>query len=481
MKIAILVGVDKYRDGLSNLPACKADVELVEKVINATGRFTHVLCISEDCTGLNIKTKISEFISELKGNTIKEAFFYFTGHGDFYDKQFYYVLSDFDASTRKQTSLENAEVDNWLRSLQPELTIKVVDACYSGITYIKSDTAINEHLEKSKNNFKDCYFMFSSNQDQVSYQDNDLSFFTCSFLNSLSKDTDHKIRYKDIIDYISDEFERDTAQTPIFITQASFTEIFCTVNSEIESIIYTIVSRIENNQLDHKTEAVDLETKTLEMIIKEGSELYYSAEEAEMLLGRIKEKALCFKYPTDTLPIFEFNYQFQSHKQYESLIKEKVIGTWLEKNSNDYFAIPLEEEEAYEVEVPDYSAIGMINGLYRTKTKYRNTIVGFENTADLSYDLIRINAEPKFPNVHPFNCTLAIILSKSSILIFYFYTLYREKNWIDRELVPDIKWHYTEQNLEDEEKVQESIFRIQQSFGDFILSHLKERFNVKDI
>lgn len=481
MKIAILIGVDRYRDGLSNLPACKSDVELVEQVINATGQFKHVLCISNNCTGNNIKTKISEFISELKGNTIEEAFFYFTGHGDFYDKQFYYVLSDFDTSKRKQTSLENTEVDNWLRSLQPLLTIKVVDACYSGITYIKSDTAISEHLEKSKIGFKDCYFMFSSNQDQVSYQDNDLSFFTRSFLKSLSKDANQKIRYKDIIDYISDEFDRGTGQTPIFVTQGSFTEIFCTVNSEIESIIRPIVSGIESDQLDDKTEAVEHESMTLEMIIKEGSVLYCSAEEAEKILGRIKENAPDFKYPTDILPIFEFNYQFQSHEKYEKLLKEKVIGNWLEKNSNDYFAEPIEEEEAYEVEVPDRSAIGKISGRYRTKIKYRNTIVGFENTANLSYDLIRINAEPKFPNVPPFNCTLVIILSKSTILIFYYFTQYREKNWTDRGLVPDIKWYYSEQNLKDEKKVQEYIYKIQQDFGNFILSHLKERFNVKDV
>ena len=123
----------------------------------------------------------------------------------------------------------------------------------------------------------------------------------------------------------------------------------------------------------------------------------------------------------------------------------------------------------------------MISGLYRTKTKYRNTIVGFKNTSNLSYDLIRIDAEPTFPNIPPFNCTLVIILSKSSILIFHFFTQYREKNWTDRELVPDIKWHYSEQNLKDEEKVHESIYKIQEGFGDFILNHLKERFNVKDV
>jgi len=479
MKIAILIGVDKYREGLSDLPACKADVKLMEQVIKATGQFTQILCISKDCIASNIKTKISEFVSELKGTAIDEIFFYFTGHGDFYEKQFYYVLSDFDTSKRKQTSLENTEVDNWLRSLQPKLTIKVVDACHSGISYIKSDTAINEHLEKSKTGFKDCYFMFSSNQEQVSYQDSDLSFFTRSFLLSLSKDESHKIRYKDIIDYISDEFDRGTGQTPIFVTQGAFTEIFCTVSSEINSIVNQNVCEIESAEFDNRTETVATESMTLEMLVKEGVEQYCTAEEAERVLKDIKDNTLNFTFPKDIDPFFEFNYKFQSHDEFKTLPKEKVIGTWLDKNSKEYFAEPVEEEETYEVDVLDYSTFGMMRGGYRTKTKYRNTIVGFKNTANLSYDLIRINSEPKFPNVPPFNCTLVIIVSKSSVLFFYFYSQYRERNWSERELVPDIKWYYSEKNIKDEDSILKSITKIQQDFGSFILGNLKERFKIK--
>jgi hypothetical protein len=480
MKVAILVGVDTYKDGLSNLPACKYDVDLLEKVINATSQFTHVLCISQNATGSNVKRKISEFISDLKGSDISEIFFYFTGHGDFYDNQFYYVLSDFDTSKRKQTSLENTEVDNWLRSLTPKLTIKVVDACHSGITYIKSDSVINEHLEKSKQNFKDCYFMFSSYQDQVSYQDNDLSFFTRSFLKSLAKDENRRIRYKDIIDYISDEFDQSTGQTPIFITQGAFTDIFCTVNTEIGNIVNPIFKEVKDDTHDNTTEAIDLSTKTLEMIIKEDSEQFCSAEQVEIILENIKEKVASFKYSTDIHNLFDFNYSFLSHEDYGKLTNEKVIGNWLEKNSHEYFAKPTEDLESYEVEVPDHSTFGILGNHYRMKTKYRTIVIGFKNTAELSYDLIRISAEPKLPNIPPFNCTLVIILSKSSILIFYFFAQYREKNWTERELAENVKWHSFEQKLKYEDKIHNSINSIQQDFEELILSRLKERFNVEE-
>ena len=476
MKIAILIGVDQYTDSRINLPACKSDVDLMEQVLHSTGEFESILSISENCTGNNIKDKITGFVSELKGNTIDEAFFYFTGHGDFYEHQFYYILSDFDTSKRKQTSLENNEVDNLLRSLQPKLTIKVVDACYSGISYIKGEKEINEHLEKSKNGFKDCYFMFSSNQNQASYQDDELSFFTRSFLKSLSKKDDQKIRYKDIIDFISDEFDRDTGQTPIFITQGAFTDIFCFSNSEIKKIIDPILYKSAGEDPENKSESVTTEMMTLEKVVQEGAKQYCDAEEVEDLLNSIKEHTLNFEYSIDIKPFFIFENKFQSHRYSEELLKEKVIGDWLSKNDEEYFAETVEEEIDYEVEVPDYSSIGMMRGGYRTKTKYRNSISGFKTTSNLSYDLVRIDAEPKFPNIPPYNCTLLIIVSKKSMLLFYYFAQYREKNWVERKLNSNIKWQYSKGSLKETDKTIDSVSKIQKDFGKFIFSSLQERF-----
>ena len=61
-------------------------------------------------------------------DSIEDFFFYFTGHGQCDEDEFYYLLSDFSFSELKQTSLENSELDNWIRNLNPKTTIKVVDA-----------------------------------------------------------------------------------------------------------------------------------------------------------------------------------------------------------------------------------------------------------------------------------------------------------------------------------------------------------------
>ncbi len=196
MKIALLIGVDSYTNGVSDLPACKKDVDSMKSIIHATKLFEKILVINNDCNGENVKKQITDFVEKLMDSEIEELFFYFTGHGEYYNNEFYYILSDFNEQRRKQTTLENEEIDQWIRSLNPKLTIKVVDACNSGTSYIKNETAISDYLEKSKNKFNNCYFMFSSSQTQYSYQDNELSHFTRSFLASLFKKNDEKIRYK---------------------------------------------------------------------------------------------------------------------------------------------------------------------------------------------------------------------------------------------------------------------------------------------
>jgi len=475
MKIAILIGVDYY-DSLSNLPSCKADLSLMEKVIRSSEQYAEIYIISNNCTGDTVKSKITGFLSDLHGKEIDEVFFYFSGHGDFYDDQFYYILSDFDSRKRKQTSLENSEVDDWLRSLNPGLAIKVVDACYSGVTYIKNDNAVKEHLEKFKAGFKNCYFMFSSRLDQTSYQDIHLSYFTHSFLSALCKSPSKKIRYKDIIDYVSDDFEQRGSQTPIFVTQGTYTEVFCCVTSEMIKVLESVCGETESPR-DQKTSVPEIELKTLEDIVNHDAVRYCSAEEVEEMLAKLKEYAQQFAYSSEIDSIFDVKYDFGSHDEDEKLPKEAVIGRWLAKSGTDYFAEPTDEEEAYEREVPDYfSTYAILRGGYRTVTRYRTIIVGFRNTANLSYNLLRINAEPKYPNVMPFNCTVVTIFSKSRLRFFYFYTQYKEKNWRDRELIPDIKWNSSEYELKDEIGVLDGIDKIQKTFASFIMTNLEDRF-----
>jgi hypothetical protein len=47
---------------------------------------------------------LPKIFSELKGKSIDELFFYFSGHGSFINDEFYYILSDF-AEMRKDKLL----------------------------------------------------------------------------------------------------------------------------------------------------------------------------------------------------------------------------------------------------------------------------------------------------------------------------------------------------------------------------------------
>jgi hypothetical protein len=181
MRVAILIGVSEYLDKRSNLPACKYDVEHMAEIIKATGKYDEVLFFSGDVRAAKLKTEISQSIDSLSKNPVEEVFFYYTGHGDFRNNEFYFALTDYSETSLRQTSLQNSEMDNWLRALNPKLAVKIVDACNSGTLYIKDDSYFEAHIKKSVDQFEACYFMFSSSSQEPSYQDNALSYFTRSF------------------------------------------------------------------------------------------------------------------------------------------------------------------------------------------------------------------------------------------------------------------------------------------------------------
>ncbi len=178
MKIAVIIGVSNYSSpAINNLPGCKNDAEAVEQVLRKTNKYNDILYINKGEGSAKTKELLSNFIIRNSGNPIDELFFYYSGHGEFFDNEFYYILSDFDIKKRNQTSLQNTEVDDLIKTLSPELVVKIIDACQSGTTYIKDGNVINKYFHDSKNVFKHCYFLNSSLNTQYSFQNEHLSFF----------------------------------------------------------------------------------------------------------------------------------------------------------------------------------------------------------------------------------------------------------------------------------------------------------------
>lgn len=225
MKLAIVAGVTAYQHQ-SALTACTKDAETFRTLLEQTKSYAEVCFLEPDISGTAAKKKISEFVQKHKSQKVDELLFYFSGHGARFEDDFFFAFADFKSERKEVTGLRNTELDGLIRNLAPELTIKIVDACYSGSTYIKADdTELEPVLEKSAkdNQLKKLYFFHSSAAEEASWAGSEFSYFTYAFLESLS-DQIGPVRYRDIMAAVADEMVRIKGPRPTFVVQADNTE-----------------------------------------------------------------------------------------------------------------------------------------------------------------------------------------------------------------------------------------------------------------
>jgi uncharacterized caspase-like protein len=178
LKLAIVGGISDYTIQ-PKLAACKNDAATLRSFLSDTKAYSDICFLEPATTGMSAKKSISDFIEKHRGNPVKELLFYFSGHGDRADDDFFYALSDYKTDRREVTGLRNTELDALIRNLSPELTVKIVDACYSGSTYIKAEDDLAPIVQKSakENKLNKLYFLHSSAADQTSIAGPQFSWF----------------------------------------------------------------------------------------------------------------------------------------------------------------------------------------------------------------------------------------------------------------------------------------------------------------
>jgi hypothetical protein len=389
------------------------------------------------------------------------------------------MMSDFNRSKRKQTSLENSEVDNWLRSLNPILTIKIVDACHSGISYVKDDQILKKYFDESKGDFKYCYFMFSSMMDQGSYQDDKLSDFTRSFANSFVDIEPGHIRYKHIIDVISDDFAERSSQKPFFVVQANYTEVFCTATSELCKKLTLIV----DEALEGYSQQIDIKSskKSLLEIVKNNAEDYFDETQVIEILNDIKTHFQNHQYSDELRSLYEIEYLFEENIL--SMPNLNVLNKWLDEHKDEYFCNVNYEKEAYEVKVPVESTYNMLLGRkeYTVETKYRNVVDSFDLTFNTPYKSIQIITNPKYPNISKHTCKIVFLTSMTKIRFFYFYAVYKQKNWTDFVMPKSVSWQTIEQKFSERESLMNVLSLIQKRFEEKVVNHIEYKYKIKDL
>ncbi|MFZ2473031.1 MAG: caspase family protein [Methanothrix sp.] len=489
MKIACLLGVSKYK-AINELQSCENDIALMNSVLNATDEYDQILCIDGNQESSKVKQQLVSFFTQYQGQQIDQALFYYTGHGDFDGKEFSYLLSDYDRSRKKQTAIGNTELDNWIRLLEPALTVKIIDACHAGVQYIKDPDVFEDFLKSTPKSFNSCYFLFSSLKEQCSYQDDKLSDFTKCVVESISDFAGTEMRFKDIIDYVSDYFDANSKQTPFFITQAKSTELFTLVDRSLRERIRGHLSTYcpmpsEKAETDHSI----TQNFSLLDLVKADSEKYCSKEEVLSTLKHCQTYLSEKKYNDDTYDLYDI--EVADLPSIESEVPRIVnIGKWLSENKNDYFAEPTFRSEDYdeEIQVPVrcegsgiFGAAAFLTSVspqYETKTVTlsRNVVRGFRLTQETDSSAFRITAKPKFLNLSWHDCHIAFVFSKIEIRFFYLFSTFREQNWEKRNRQPEESWRTLVASLKNEMVVDDALRQIIETFENYIMEPIKSKY-----
>jgi hypothetical protein len=487
MRIACLLGVSKYKT-LNELKACENDIALMYSVLEATDCYDEILRIAGNQESSKVKQQLVSFFTKYKGQQIEQALFYYTGHGDFDGTEFSYLLSDYDHSRKKQTAIENTELDNWIRLLKPELTVKIIDACHAGVQYIKDPDVFKKFLQSTPKSFESCYFLFSSLKEQYSYQDENLSAFTKSVVMSISNFEGTEMRFKDIIDYISDDFDTNAKQTPFFITQATNTELFTTVDRSINEKILSYLNIYCPMPAPSEKEVTDhsiTQSVSLIDLVKADSEKYCSEEEVLSILKHCQTYLSEKKYSDDTHGLYDIEIDSLVHMEFE-VPRIINIGKWLSENKNDYFAEPTYRKEDYdeEIEVPVGHRITYLSALTpqyetRTVTRSRDVLTGFRLTQETDSSAFRITAKPKLLNLSWHDCHVAFVFSKIEIRFFYIFSTFREQNWEKRNRQPEENWRTLVASLKSEKAVDDALRQIIETFENYIMEPITSKYSLQ--
>lgn len=242
--LAIIIGVSQYINA-QDLPACKYDAENMYELLQATEKY-QILLLDENLTKSQMMEQMENFIgSDDMDGDIDELFFYFSGHGVHDEAGLHFVLKDTEPERINATSLNNIELDELVRDYNPKLFVKIMDACQSGLSYIKSVAQQNDMVEEQnlldfriEKKLDNCIFMSSSKRNEASIATPTCSLFTKAFISAVLDTLDTGVvRYTDIQNYITDVFvAQKNGQTPYFNLQGDGRSVFTHVTEALKNL-----------------------------------------------------------------------------------------------------------------------------------------------------------------------------------------------------------------------------------------------------
>lgn len=441
MNIAILIGVSRYTS-LKPLPACFFDAENMHRMLVATRKYDDIHLISDNTTASQVKDSLRQFFAKYQdGGAIEEAFVYFSGHG-VYQNDALLCCTDFDTSRPSTTSISNSELDDLLRSVSPNVAVKVVDACQSGSPYIKdANISFEKSLGKSQLNSFIC--MASSQQDQSSYASSSESFFTARWIDAASSKADGQILYRDIQAALADAFVHDPEQTPFFINQGTGLEVFSTVTDEIRNFS---ASRAKS-ALPEKLEADITFLIEKEVALRDRQFIPHNdAIEA----SENSKNALILQEIADPIVAKFYELDFKTDTKLSSIPKSKNVATFAEEQAWAKRYFTKINHESYKIKVPNPLKLGGIfsrgfgeknqdDFIIETRTRP----ISLEVTETLPIEVAELIYISRHPSLAAFKTYVGVVHSLTEVMILSSTIRIVQKGWsTSAPELSEVQWKY---------------------------------------
>lgn len=382
---AILVGNSQYRS-LTDLSCCHDDLAAMHELLDAAAKYS-VIEIIENVDADKMKSAIRATIE--KHHAPEEVFFYFTGHGYQQDDEFYFCTGEFNPNKPNQTGISNGELHTLLRLANADVVVKVIDACNSGTTLIKSDGSF---AFQDKHGFKSLIQISSCLQTQNSLTGNPLSFFTERFRESALRKKEGVIYYTDLIYSLRDEFLKNDDQTPFFVSQGTGRERFVQDARCLDGLRTKLTKLTElPPQAESESEETSVAESSLRSLLEEVEQDAATPARIEYLVNAVFDGLI------EKISIDEFSEFFDAEIAENSEFKEPTAEAFIiriltkERRSDEFVTVERNKRQS-----PLYAlGTAALLGISGSDQTYRE-VYDLRLNCKMNRAQIRIKMTPKY-------------------------------------------------------------------------------------
>jgi hypothetical protein len=409
------VGNAQY-ERLPELACCRNDVLAFAELIRSTGRYDEIRAL-QDASADDIRSNVRDLLSA--GGEIGEFLFYFSGHGFKRDTEFYFCAKTFDPVRPNETGLSHDELSSMMRSGNPELAVKIIDACSSGSPLIKGDVDL---IPIEKGGFRNVIQIASCLENQSSLTGEPLSEFTEAFCLAALRKEEGPIYYSDVINSLRDEYIDNESRAPHFVSQGTGRELFIENISDIMEFKSAFLDRWIPGVEDGEPDDAGVGVSFVDKLIK-SEEKYPTPERAEKLVQTLFDgvSASLMKGEMSEL----FTTDIVEHSDYREPTARSFIIRALSKESR-----------------PDHFVTATTSPTQNRDSPWRAALAGIAaygvvNEADWELKLncamkraqLRITLTPKFTALQMIKLVVTVAPSLNKCYVFEIATQHERTDW----------------------------------------------------